>query len=279
MSSPERQGLPQYAAMLDAYQRSRQPELSEIIASLPLADHGRALDVACGAGAYTRQLARAAADRGVRTSVVGIDCELPYIRLAIERTACATGVGFCAGDAERLPFPDASFDLVLLVQSFFTLPDPISALCEMRRVTHPGGTVAVLEHDSLHQLVLPWPAELELAVREAQLAAWKDEYPPEHVDKFYAARHMPAYFTEAGLEGAQTRTFSVERSAPLSCDEETFLNHYASDLRQRVFPYLAAPHRDEFDALFDRRSPGYMMARPDFHLVQLEMLTTAVKAG
>jgi len=73
--------------------------------------------------------------------IEGIDLSPPFVDYATKQHADAT-MHFQVGDAQKLPFPDASFDaaLSLLVLNF--VPDPALALREMRRVTKPGGTLA-----------------------------------------------------------------------------------------------------------------------------------------
>lgn len=49
-------------------------------------------------------------------------------------------------DAERLPFPDASFDTVVSTWTLCSIPDPVAALREIRRVLRPDGAFLFLEH-------------------------------------------------------------------------------------------------------------------------------------
>jgi ubiquinone/menaquinone biosynthesis C-methylase UbiE len=49
-------------------------------------------------------------------------------------------------DAERLPFPAASFDTAVATLAFCTIPQPVRAFAEVRRVLRPGGTLLLLEH-------------------------------------------------------------------------------------------------------------------------------------
>jgi ubiquinone/menaquinone biosynthesis C-methylase UbiE len=165
--------LPGYARMLDAYHRSRAAELTAIIATLPLGPHSRVLDLACGDGCYSNWLAERAGQ------VIGVDLCAAYLDRAVwSGTAAVNGkpISFGRADAAQLPFIDGSFDLVWCAQSFFSLPDPLASLREMVRVTQPAGHIAILENDTLHQLLLAWPAELELAVRWAQFQALEAEY-------------------------------------------------------------------------------------------------------
>jgi ubiquinone/menaquinone biosynthesis C-methylase UbiE len=105
---------------------------------------------------------------------VAVDKVPEYLDVA--RAANPGGrVEFVCAPVEALPFPEGTFDLCWCAQSLYSLPDPVEALRHMLRVTRPGGLVAVLEADSLHHAILPWPAEVELAVRAAELRALAEE--------------------------------------------------------------------------------------------------------
>ncbi|AFC27310.1 type 11 methyltransferase [Paenibacillus mucilaginosus 3016] len=58
------------------------------------------------------------------------------------------------GDAQNLPFADASFDTVVGTLVLCTIPDPLRALREIRRVCKPGGTVLFFEHVRLEHAAL-----------------------------------------------------------------------------------------------------------------------------
>ena len=268
------QSLPGYAEMLDAYHRAREHELRALVAELPIVSGDRVLDVASGDGCYSLWLA----DRGAQ--VVGVDRSPAYLALARERAASrpqARRVRFEMADAGALPFADAAFDLAWCAQSFYSLPDPLAALREMIRVTRPGGHIAVLENDTLHHVLLPWPAELEVAVRHAQLRALSAEHAGQGLDKFYIGRNLCGIFRQCGIDRCEVRTFPVERHAPLSDDEERFLGGYFADLRERAWPYMDDAARAAFDMLFDPCAKTYLIRQPDFHLTHLEALAIGFK--
>jgi len=98
----------------------------------------RVLDVASGSGNAAIAAARLGAD------VVGIDYVDSLLERARERAAAERlDVDFRPGDAEDLPFPDASFDAVLSVFGSMFAPDHLQTAREIERVTRPGGTVAL----------------------------------------------------------------------------------------------------------------------------------------
>jgi SAM-dependent methyltransferase len=98
----------------------------------------RVLDVATGSG----NAALAAARRGC--DVVGVDfvpalLERGRLRAAAEHL----DVEFRSGDAEDLPFPDASFDAVISIYGVMFAPDHRKAARELARVCRPGGRIAL----------------------------------------------------------------------------------------------------------------------------------------
>jgi len=106
-------------------------------------DTGRMLDVGSGTGS----LAHAIVERKVHARVVGIDPSREYIAYARSKMSFPDRVYFEVGDAERLHFPDASFDGALLLLVFNFIPDPKNALSELRRVTKSGGRISAAVWD------------------------------------------------------------------------------------------------------------------------------------
>ena len=97
---------------------------------------GSALDIACGSGKLTAELARLA--QGGR--VVGLDFSPQMLEIARRAQPL---IEFIEGDALNLPFDDASFDASTIAFGLRNLADPVRGLREMRRVTR--GRAVVLE--------------------------------------------------------------------------------------------------------------------------------------
>ncbi|MER7741644.1 methyltransferase domain-containing protein [Streptomyces sp. NPDC096538] len=110
-----------------------------------LKPHMRILDIGCGPGTITADLA-ALVPEG---HVTGLDRE-PGV---LERARAEAGerglanAGFAVGDVHALDFPDDTFCVVHAHQVLQHVGDPVGALREMVRVTKPGGFIAVRDAD------------------------------------------------------------------------------------------------------------------------------------
>jgi SAM-dependent methyltransferase len=103
------------------------------------------LDIGCGPGTITADLATLVTPGRVTALEVTEDA-LDLARAEIGRRGLDS-VGFATGDVHALDFPDDSFDVVHAHQVLQHVGDPVTALREMRRVTRPGGIVAVRDGD------------------------------------------------------------------------------------------------------------------------------------
>jgi ubiquinone/menaquinone biosynthesis C-methylase UbiE len=124
--------------------------------------HGaRVLDVGCGTGVLTRQLA----ERPGVESVVGVDAASSLLEKARELARDLEAVEFHEADARELPFTDETFDVVVFDSTLSHVPEPERAIAEAYRVLRPSGllgafdgdyataTVALGDHDPLQACV------------------------------------------------------------------------------------------------------------------------------
>jgi demethylmenaquinone methyltransferase/2-methoxy-6-polyprenyl-1,4-benzoquinol methylase len=101
-----------------------------------------ALDVATGTGLVARRLA------GRNLRVVGLDQSEDMLRRGGEAIAgmpYADRIRLVRGRAERLPFPDETFDAVTFTYLLRYVDDPAATVAELARVLRPGGAMASLE--------------------------------------------------------------------------------------------------------------------------------------
>src|SRR5438309_3830464 len=110
-----------------------------------LAPDARVLDVGCGPGTITADLA-ARVPGGDVTAIDAAADVLAQARREAERRGL-DNVRFDTGDVYRLDFADGTFDVVHAHQVLQHVTDPVAALREMRRVCRPGGLVAVRDSD------------------------------------------------------------------------------------------------------------------------------------
>ena len=118
------------------------------------------LDVGCGPASITADLA----ERVAPGRVVGLDAAagaLEAARATLSERGLSEQVELTCGDIMALPFEDASFDVVHAHQVLQHLADPVGALAEMRRVTRPGGIVAVRDAVYSAMTWFPEPAGME----------------------------------------------------------------------------------------------------------------------
>lgn len=109
---------------------------TDFLAATNIPAGAKVLDVACGAGQTAIPLAR------IGIQVTGVDIASNLIAEARRRAAVeGLNVQFDEGDAEQLPYEDASFDVVFSLIGAMFAPQPEKVAAEMARVCRPGGRI------------------------------------------------------------------------------------------------------------------------------------------
>jgi len=156
----------------------------------------RLLDVGCGPGALTAELA----GRAGPEAVSAVEPSGSFVAAARERLP---GVDIRQAAAEQLPFGDAAFDAALAQLVVHFMADPVAGLREMGRVTRPGGVVAACVWDHAGgrgPLSAFWQAVREVdpgAADESNLAGVREG-------------HLAELFTQAGLDAVKVTTLTVQ---------------------------------------------------------------------
>lgn len=140
------------------------------------------LDVGCGNGAFTEEIVAQCAP----ASVMGIDPSEAQIAYARTRSATAMAQ-FRVGDAQVLPYADASVDVAAMALVIAFVPDPAKAVAEMARVVRPGGWAAAYMWDlpagglplrpvfaalKSMGMTAPFPPSHEISRQEALQGLW-----------------------------------------------------------------------------------------------------------
>lgn len=191
---------PAELSRLDAQVRLVRPLELDFLERAGLRRHHHLLDLGCGPGFFAVWAAQDLLPLG---QVTGVDADPALLDIA---TAHAATVGarvtFRQGTAARIPLPDAAVDFAYARFLFQHLDAPADALAEMRRVTRPGGTIALVDTDDGGLVVHPAPRGLPAllrASRDAQAARGGDRE---------VGRKLKALLHAAGLESPTARSYS-----------------------------------------------------------------------
>ena len=154
----------------------------------------RLLDVGCGSADVPRALVARARSRKRRLDVVALDASETVLAIARERSAAEPSLRFVLGDAERLPFPDASFDVATcnLALHHFEPEAAVTVLRELRRVARVTPIVCDLERSRIAYAAAALFARLIARNRLTKHDA------PLSVQRAYTAREAEALARRAG---------------------------------------------------------------------------------
>jgi ubiquinone/menaquinone biosynthesis C-methylase UbiE len=177
----------------DAMRRQALVPIAEYLRGRRIRDQ-RLLDVACGTGRFLAMLKQ----NYPRLPVAGVDLSAPYLRHAERDLAAWSWVELVEGAAERLPFPDHTFDVVTCIYLFHELPGRVrrQAAAEMARVLKPGGRAVFVDSFQLGD--------------EPEFDGLLELFPLAYHEPYFAdfvREDLTALFAQAGL-----RTIHAERA-------------------------------------------------------------------
>jgi demethylmenaquinone methyltransferase/2-methoxy-6-polyprenyl-1,4-benzoquinol methylase len=169
----------------------------------------RALDVAGGTGDLSAGMSKQVGKDGLVVLTDINPAMLAEGRNALTDRGVVANVRYSLANAERLPFPDSSFDCVTIGFGLRNVTDKIAALRSMQRVLKPGGQLLILEfshpvapglkplYDAYSFSVLPWLGKV-VARDEASY-----RYLAESIRKFPQQETLLEMMRDAGLEGCR----------------------------------------------------------------------------
>lgn len=264
-----RSDVPPAAEFLRALRAAQGDVLGDMVRDTGIVEGMRVLDVGCGDGFFMRRIARLIGPSG---QVVGLDLDRHALRGAAANCR-KLGVPYALvqGQSSALPFPDRSFDACFSALSFFDFSDPVSVIRSMCRVTRRGGIVAVIEHDYNHQALFPFPAGLELAVEQALGRAAHDAVGAS--GRFYAARNLPQWLSQAGLTDIARRSYTRDVSFPLSTTERRYIDAFLREIWRHARPYVGDRERSLMRAWYRGETERPSPDMPGFAVTFFHFLT------
>ncbi len=167
----------------------------------------RILDVGCGTGILTNELAKR-----TRGTVIGLDKNPAMLGYARRRTS---RIRYEEGDALDLPYPDGHFDIVSCHFVLLWLSDPEQAVFEMARVVRRGGSVLICAEPDYGGR-LDWP---DFPIREWQIAGLRSQGANPFI-----GRQIRYLLAEAGL-GADVSV------VPSHWNAQTLYENYEAEWR------------------------------------------------
>ncbi len=192
------------------YDRHVLPPLLDCACGLPMVTRqrrlvvpqarGRVLEIGIGTGLNLPHY-----DMACVTSLTGVDPGIGMHPTAARRArARGLDVRLVPLSAEQLPLPDASFDTVVVTYTLCTIPDPVAALREMRRVLAPGGQLLFCEHGRA-----PEPA----------VQRWQERLQPlwgRLAGGCHLGRDVPALLGQAGFTVPSLHTGYIPGPRPMT---------------------------------------------------------------
>jgi ubiquinone/menaquinone biosynthesis C-methylase UbiE len=161
---------------------------------------GQVLEIGIGTGLNLEHY-----DKAKVSKIVGLDPGLEMHRLAQKRIEKAgLNVELVGLSAERIPFDASTFDTVVVTYSLCTIPDPLAALREMRRVLRPGGKLIFCEHG---------------LAPDASVRRWQDRLTPlwsKIAGGCRLNRDIPALLQEGGFHTRDMETLYLPGPRPLT---------------------------------------------------------------
>ncbi len=162
--------------------------LAEATEGAVLAQPIQILDVGCGAGFLSNHLAELSQGR---LQITGLD--MSGESLAVAHRHDSTGsVKYCQGDAARLPYKDASFDVVTAMDFLEHVENPAAIIKEISRVLKPGGQFF------FHTFNRNWLAHIMVI----KMVEWLVKNTPDHmhvIEMFITPEELTQYCSESGL--------------------------------------------------------------------------------
>jgi SAM-dependent methyltransferase len=233
---------------LDESLEPRGPDsLYDVVAGLALPPGTSVLDLGCGEGKQSMELAKR-----FGFSVTGVDPVRRNIELAEERRESAPELRellrFHLGEAELIPIEDASVDLVWCREVFVLVADLDTAFAECRRVLRPGGRMLLYQMFATDRLE-PREAERMFTALEIRSESWD----PHHV--------------EAAATGAG---FAIEERVDFGSEWGEFAQEQRGDGGRRLLHtahLLRDPER--YIAQFGRQNYDIMLADCFWHVYRM----------
>ncbi len=245
-------------------------ERRRIVDDLALEPTDVVLDSACGPGFWARMFA----EKVPGGRVVGLDFSpdlIDFARTSLEHDPLRPAIDLVLGDFHDIPFRPGTFDVVFIGNSFCYFVEISELLEGHRRVTKVGGRVVSKEFDGATVIFHPLDPCLVLRVVAAAAQALEDDT-ARRFDNF-VGRKMQGMFLRSGFSDVSTRTYAIQKVAPLAAEAKRYITGNAEWYGLLAAPYLPQDDNERWRAAFDPTSPECILDRADFYFCMVETVT------
>jgi arsenite methyltransferase len=250
---------------LDTHYEACKPEYDAMLRSVGIEAGWRLLDAGCGSGSLLPVASELVGPGGHVAALDLAPENVEIVRARAEAGHFACPVEPKVGSLLELPFPDARFDAVWCgnVVQYFSDDDLPRVLAELRRVTRPGGLVAVKDVDMT--LVRLHPCDVFLFSHLSEVSVRNPSLGPESRGAL-RGRELRRWLERAGLEEVWQRTTLIERWAPLRPVERRLWADWLAFLAG-LAEERGVPEEDlrTWRALGDADAPGHILNHPEFY--------------
>ncbi len=245
-----------------------------MVDALDIRPGDRILDSACGPGLWARMFAEKVLPTG---KVVGLDLSadlLGYARTSLVGDALSDVIDLVQGDFHDPPFPHDDFDAVFLGNclSYLSEADAQHVLRRHKDLVPPGGRVISKEFDGATVIFYPIPPALNLKVA-ASVARALEETPPIPFFDNFIGRKTYGMFRKAGFSNITTRSYAIQKVAPLTPPAKRYITGNATWYGQHAARFLTPDERTAWERAFDPRCKDYILDRDDFYFCMVETIT------
>jgi ubiquinone/menaquinone biosynthesis C-methylase UbiE len=253
------------------HHKSKEQQRRRMVEDLNLQSGDTVLDLGCGPGLWTSLLAEKVKPDG---RIVGLDSDREFLRYASKHLVKEQSEGMIElheGDFHSVPFEDNSFDMVFFGNCFAYVTDHQTVLDEQKRVTRPGGRIAVKDFEGSVLVIHPIEPQLTLKVITAAAQGLRDNPPEPSFDNF-SGQKLRGILVNAGLQSVSVTSYAVHMLPPLTPEAKRYIIGNATWYANIGKPFLSDKDFEQWSAYFDSSSPHYILDSEEFYFCMLEIL-------
>jgi arsenite methyltransferase len=201
------------APWLDLHFQVARDEYEEALRFIGIESGWTVLDAGCGSGGYVPLLCELVGSAGQVAALDLAPENVTQVERLVQDGHCAAPVDIRVGSVLDLPFANATFDCVWCanVAQYLTEAEFIRVMGEFRRVTKPGGLVAVKDSDGTLLQLLP----LDPAIWARHVALRRAKAAETGVLGAWCGSSLARFFRQSGLTDIVRKGWLVERWAPV----------------------------------------------------------------